>query len=379
MKFLITTESFYPQKNGISHVVQNIVYFLKSKGHEVIIATMKLDDKSIRTREDGVKIAEFNIKRNRFGNYVGENEKYIDFIKSCNVDVMINECVQTWTTDLILPILTELNCIKILHSHGYSGLDLKPINPFMKYWFHKYYKVLHTYLKNYDHIIYLSNILEDKKYGDRYNINHFSIIGNGVSKHFYKESYNNNILTNYNIEENYLVSVGNFSKYKNQKFLIESFYQVDNHSYSLVLIGNGDEYMKLMIQLKNKLDKKYGFRKVIFLSNIEVENIATIVRFASVFVYGSKREAYPLVILESMSLGVPFITTNIGNVKELPGGIIVDSQKEMVKRINDLLQNKEFSIKLGKEGSEYVKHNCDWQDITQRFIDIAINIKEGKL
>ena len=48
---------------------------------------------------------------------------------------------------------------------------------------------------------------------------------------------------------------------------------------------------------------------------------------AKLFVTGSTREAFPVVIVESMASGIPFICTDVGCVRFLPGGVVAKNKK----------------------------------------------------
>ena len=152
MKILITTEQYYPMLSGVSSVVTAIAEELAHLGHDVSVATGDLQRES--SIHNGVKIFEFKVQGG-FGNYYqGEIQKYRDFILEQNYDVLINECVQTWSTDLILPYLAQIKAKKILHSHGFSLLSYKTKNPWAYVKAKYYYSVLPKYLKEYDHLFF---------------------------------------------------------------------------------------------------------------------------------------------------------------------------------------------------------------------------------
>jgi glycosyltransferase involved in cell wall biosynthesis len=66
----------------------------------------------------------------------------------------------------------------------------------------------------------------------------------------------------------------------------------------------------------------------------------------------SKSEMQPLFLLEAMSASKPWISTNVGSVRELDGGIISQNHSSaLASNLFKLLQNIELRNQLGKKGS----------------------------
>ena len=83
--------------------------------------------------------------------------------------------------------------------------------------------------------------------------------------------------------------------------------------------------------------------------------------------------------LEAASVGLPFISTNVESVKEIRGGIIVSSPKEMAASIDKLLDNPEYRINLGFEGEKRVLEKYTWEIILQKYNDTFNRVIEGRL
>lgn len=58
-----------------------------------------------------------------------------------------------------------------------------------------------------------------------------------------------------------------------------------------------------------------------------------------------------------MAAGIPYISTDVGIVKYLPGGKIVDSVSEMAFWIDLLTKNRKVAHSLGNEGKYYADEN----------------------
>lgn len=358
MKILITTEQYYPIKSGVSSVVTSIAQELVAQGHSVYVAT------GFCKREvlvyNGVNIIEFKISGG-FGNYYrGEIQKYIDFVNSFDCDVLINECVQTWSTDLLLKYLSAFKCKKILHSHGFSLLSYKTKNPLAYVKAKFYYRKLHKYLKSYNHIFLLHEHTVETLYLKKYNIDNYSYLPNGVDEKF---------LACHKIEQSdkYLLNISNYFPLKNQEFLLEAYYK-SKTKYRLVLIGESilKEYLKKLQDLKKRFDEIYGFKRVDFLLNISRKETEQYLQNATLFLHSSKLEVFPMVIVESMAKGVPFVSTDVGNVSTLPGGYVVSSIEVMADKIDDLLSNtQEYNKKL-QEGLSLIHDKLLWSKIVKK-------------
>ena len=97
---------------------------------------------------------------------------------------------------------------------------------------------------------------------------------------------------------------------------------------------------------------------VLMLTNVVRSLIPDIVGNAKLYIVGSTIEQFSIAIAETMAKGVPFISTNVGNARLLPGGITVQSIGEMHKYMVSLTNDSIAYNLLSKNGKEYVLNNC---------------------
>jgi len=357
VKILITTEQYYPIKSGVSSVVTAIAEELYSNGHEIYVATgFENRDKLIH---NGVQILEFKVYGG-FGNYYrGEIDRYKDFILNFDCDILINECVQTWSTDLLLKYLPLIKAQKFLHSHGFSLLSYKTKNPLAYVKSKFYYYFLHKFLKNYDHIFLLHNKTVETQYLNKYKINTFSYLPNGVNSEFLVDA------SKIESKDKYLINISNYYPMKNQEFLMEAFYK-SKTNYKLILIGSAvlKNYLEKLKELKIEFDLKYGVKNVEFLLNISRDETIDYLKSATLFLHSSELEVFPMVIVESMAKRVPYVSTDVGNVSTLPGGYVVQSVDDMATKIDYLLSNTVEYEKKSLEGFFIVENKLNWSNIT---------------
>lgn len=75
---------------------------------------------------------------------------------------------------------------------------------------------------------------------------------------------------------------------------------------------------------------------------------------------GSKVEKVPLVLLTSYC-GIPFISTDVGCIRYLPGGISVDNIYEMSYWIDILCNNDKLYKNISKTLKEYSNDNYSFE------------------
>ena len=124
----------------------------------------------------------------------------------------------------------------------------------------------------------------------------------------------------------HLVTVGRISRVKRMDFLIDVTNELikDGMNVDLIICGDGEEKKTL-----EEKAKKLGVEdSIVFLGLLNREQIATVLSHSDLFVFASENEAMSLVVLESLYMGVPVVSTNVGDipyaVKDGTTGYIVD-------------------------------------------------------
>ena len=97
------------------------------------------------------------------------------------------------------------------------------------------------------------------------------------------------------------------------------------------------------------------------------------IKSASLYLMNSKWEAFPISIVESMAAEIPYITTDVGCIKYLPGGIVVKNAEEMSYWINLLVNNWEVGKEIGKAGNTYARHYLTKENVIDELERIVMN------
>ncbi len=356
MKVVITVNTYYPLKDGVQFVTQYHAENLVKKGYEVIVFTTNHGNESEQIH-NGVKIFRFNVV-NKHTIYSGEKQEYLQKLENelKNADVLINVCTQHPLTDWCFSIFDSINCKKILYMHGmydksFSSKMIFNISDLShKIWnnirWGIYYKKYKNIFKKYNKIVQLHKFDTGYIYfKKKYNIESF-IIENAVDDSFFDFSKE---------KEDYAISVANYMPRKNQEFLLRSFYKTNvGKDFKLILIGSKDnDYYHKIVSLKKKLEKEYGYKNVEILYDVDRSETINLIKKASIYLLGSKWEAFPISIIEAMAAKIPYISTDVGIVKYLPGGVIVKAEEEMAYWIETLSSDKKLCECIGSAGNQY--------------------------
>jgi len=203
----------------------------------------------------------------------------------------------------------------------------------------------------------------------------------------------------YNIKtDNLLINVSNFFYGKGQEYLADIGQELKNircrygnEDFTIVSISNSVKYpyeSLFMERCRNNFkNKDFPY---LFLRNIKREDVIAAFCSCNIFVFPSRKEVFPIVILEAMAASTPWISMDVGNVGYLEGGIAmcnpkVDKKgykiidKDMIisyaKNINGILDMYDPPCELGSEGNDIVEKYYQWDNITEKYYNIFLRDK----
>jgi len=357
MKFLFLTQSYYPDRCGVANVVSYLAEGLVDQGHEVTVFTEKRNRAIIS--QNGVNIKEFECRGNAAVGYQGEVQRYRDEVAAFTGDVIVAECAQVWCTDLILPILEQLKPLCVLHSHDFSYFKRKPKNPVTNIRWLLYFRRLARSVFNFNAVFVLDHSLSDKRWLESVGYKNVFELPNAANQRYFQEGaeLTDTVCSNFGLEVGaYVISVANYSLIKNQKGLIKSYLKSGNE-IDLVLIGSkfnaySDSILKeIAARKKNPVERTKP--RIYVLADLKPEEHLALLRGARAFVYASRLEAFPLVIVESIVSEVPWVSTDVGCVRNLPGGVVASNHRKLSsileKVLNDDLKLAELRNICAKE------------------------------
>jgi glycosyltransferase involved in cell wall biosynthesis len=130
----------------------------------------------------------------------------------------------------------------------------------------------------------------------------------------------------YQLDQRYVLYVGNIKPHKNLERLIDAFAQLRRTGVDDVqLLIIGDEISKFPA-LRRAVHRHKLHKHVRFLGFVTIETLAVLYRLASVFVFPSLYEGFGLPPIEAMASGTPVVTSNVSSLPEVVGdaALLVD-------------------------------------------------------
>lgn len=136
------------------------------------------------------------------------------------------------------------------------------------------------------------------------------VITNGINNKLIRKKAKEKIV--FKLPDEYIVYVGGFRREKCHIQLIESLSEfLKNNSLHLVFVGDG----LLREEIINKIKELELQDKIHLVGNIP--NPYPIIKKAKLSLVASRTESFSLVLVESLSLGIPVISTDCGGPKEI--------------------------------------------------------------
>ena len=252
-----------------------------------------------------------------------------------------------------------------------------------------------TFLDNKDKfkIILHSDSYQDFQFSDRYGLD-YSVIPNGVDLDEFSNN-NKSFRDSYNIsEDNIILCVSNFFPGKGQYHLARVGDQLRNlrgeEDFVFVFIAT-DTGFSFEKKEEDKLKSEMQKRKINYkiLKNIPREDTVSAFLDADAFAFPSQQEVAPLVILESMAAGLPWLCMPVGNTKDLYGGKLIPFTKQnrdgslsygdssydfFAKHIDSIIDNKYgIADQLSEEGQCSVENYYNWRVLSGRYEEVIFN------
>lgn len=388
MKILHTVEFYHPSVGGAQEVVKQLSERLVKLGHDVTVATTRLYNRDF-TSWNGVKIEEFNISGNAVRGFSGEVDRYQKFILGSDFDVIMNYAAQQWATDLVLPILNKITAKKVFVPCGFSGLYLPE--------YENYFEQMKIWLRQYDACVYLSNDYRDINFARECRADSNAVLipnGAGADEFNWKPDMDLRARLNIPGDHFLILHVGSHTGGKGHKEAIQIFKKAKIKHATLLIVGNsfggGCTRSCRLAETFNNWNplSKLSDKKIIIKSLSRNETVAAY-HEADLFLFPSNIECSPLVLFEAMASRTPFLTTDVGNSKEIiewsNGGALLPTLKFAngyvkadVKTAADVLQQLFYDSKKRKElasnGYKKWKDSFTWEKITKQYEDLYLNI-----
>lgn len=260
------------------------------------------------------------------------------------------------TLSMVAAYLLDISFSFTAHAYDIYGDDL--IN---------YYKIkcskfiITCTLNGKNKLIEINNVIDDKD---------IHVVYHGVDIEKFKPIQNKSYLNN----KVNILNIGRLSKEKSQEDIILVCERLKdmNFPFECTIVGDGPYKDKLQKMIMEKNMESY----ITLAGKVFQEDILKYYQNADVFLLTSREENLPNVLLESLSAGVPVITTNVGAIPELiknmQTGILVapGDIRQMIEAIILLYNDNQLMEKLRINGIKCVSENFNFNNSINDIMNI---------
>lgn len=362
----ITIFSLHLGYGGIERCVANLANLLYKEYEVEIIATYKLNDVPAFDINKKVKITylidKYTPNREEWKNAIKKlrpikfiketykavkclslrKTKTVEAMKQCDSDIIISTRVlfNKW-----LGIYGKSKAYKIGWEHNHHHQDLEYANG------------VANSCRNLDALVLVSDSLRNyyKKKMKQLDIKCRCV--------FIPNMLDDIPKTTSKLSEKRIISVGRLSKEKGYVDLIEIFKEFNklNPDWRLDIVGDGSERNKVV-------DRIYQYNltnNVTVHGYLKKKEINELLKKSSLYVMTSYTESFGIVLIEAMSHGIPCLAfTSAEGANDLisnnENGYLIENRdfSEMVNRMNELVNDKDKRIELGKNARETSLKYC---------------------
>ena len=392
MKIALVCPASLPatQFGGIVFLAVDLAQEISEMGHNVTIYTTDLDfsngsNKFNKKLPRIEKFGKFLINRTHVWfslKLFFVNTSMSKEIENDKPDIIHTIGLRSFQSIIAWRVSKKLNIPLVVSDQG--GLTTHPFLAESGFFLKTLYKIQDFFIKkiiNDASVISVANEYEQKIFSSLNKKSRIEIIRNGVnlkklvSKHNFKEKYQ--------INSNFILFVGRFSKSKGIETLINAFSIVKNKlkdsNIHLVIMGVDFGYQAEMEKLIKKLNLS---EEIKVIKNPPRDDVISAYGESEFLVLPSQWELSPLVPLESFAFKKPVISTNSHGipytVQNNKNGILVEPENsfELSNAIVKLLNDPELRNKLGLSGYNFVNEECNCVSMAKNSLKLYEDILE---
>lgn len=377
---------------GMQEVVKQLSERLVRLGHEVTVATTRLQERTDRVL-NGVHLEEFGICGNLAIGMSGEVERYQRFLLDSTFDIITNFAAQQWATDAMITILGRISARKVFVPTGFSRLYTPQ--------YMQYFASMPLWMKQYDMNVFLSDDYRDINFARENGVTNTVLIANGASEEEFSGCSFIDIRQRLKIskEDLLILHVGSHTGAKGHAEAMEIFSKANLANATFLLVANdvgGDcsRSCRWKSRILNVLPARRRDNKKIIVTTLPRKETVAAYHAADLFLFPSNIECSPLVLFESMASGTAFLSTDVGNAAEIinwsGGGIVLPTSRDSkgyshadipgaVRMLEELAENKLKREQMACEGYNAWLERFTWGKIAGEYEKLYYRLTEGTL
>ena len=361
VKLVHTVERYAPLIGGAERVVQRVSEGLASRGHEVVVVTS--GSRGSETL-NGVRIERFPLSGNAARGIRGDTRAMLRLVDEFAPDVVFNYAAQTWHADTFASRIGERRPYRlVLAPCGFSALD----DPR----YARYFTQMRSWLPHYDALVLHSAVYRDWDFavaaGTPPDMMH--VIPNGADDPPPQRAHAR--------AETLFATVGSHVRSKGHSDFVAAVRQIASTSAARGLVvappRRGVDIAR-GCQPRCLLESLRPDRVIRFIDGRPPGAVGGVLAEADAFLFPSQIECAPIVILEAMAAGVPWISYDVGNVRELAGGVVVGGFDELLNTGAQLARLPGERARLGEAGRNAWRQRHRWPQIVDRYEQLFLSL-----
>jgi 1,2-diacylglycerol 3-alpha-glucosyltransferase len=378
MKILIVADNYYPNVNGSSYFTQRLAYYLKQRGHEILVIAASRSLRHEPFSHNGIDV--FGIRSYslgfiyndfRFSLPIGISSVIEEKVREFHPDVIhiqdhfvISPVVQKVAKELNIPVMgtnhfMPENLLHYLHLPESLEQIAKKIAwaQFKKIF--EQLKIVTTPTKTAAELLKQVNLTKP-----------VLPISNGIDLQKFRPGNNGEYLKQrYKLSNKpILLYVGRLDKEKNLDAVIRALPEAlektrlrqgfgGQADFQFLIAGKGAECERLK-SLVNELNLN---QSVIFAGFVPDEDLPNLYMIADCFVIGGIAELQSLVTMEAMASGLPVVAVNAMALPELvhhgENGYLfeLNDSENLSGYLANIFSNSELRKQMGKKSLEFIQ------------------------
>jgi len=367
MKILLINSEYPPIGGGAGHASSNIARVLAQRGHDVLVLTSHWDDLPFEEKRDAIEIIRLSVLRRKMDRsnafeqisfIFGASFRTFGLVRHFKPDVTLAFFgLPSGAVALLLKQLYQIPYVVSLRGGDVPG--------FRPYDFRIYHKLAAPFLrsvwKHADSIVANSNGLQKLalSFDSHYEI---PVIPNGVDVSQFTVS-------NRNWSSPRILSVGRVVHQKGFDLGMSALSQLKDLEWNWTIAGDGPQMSAL-----KAMSKEYGINERIhFVGWLSAEQLKEQYSSANVFLFPSRHEGMPNVVLEAMASGLPILATKIAGNEELvvdgeTGKLVSTEDVESLREsLRPLLVDAQMREQMGRAARQRVESLFSWNRVAEQY------------
>jgi len=350
MRIAICTNFYHPSQGGAEIVAKRVAEYY-AQSHEVSVFTRGLMSRKDRN-VGGVEIREYD---------PASRDGFLGSLKKWKPEFVL---VYSDMFDFLLPLIQNYDGRLSIGLCGANRLHDRPgdMNRFVEC------------SGKISSIFVHSTVDRDYKLCQRLKLMDIvKVIPNGVDfSEFDGNKETRTSLLPKHADSYWILNVSNFFPGKGQSHILDILQQMSPPrpvTYIQVASKSDFSFCKTMEEDWNRrCSQKVANVTVSLQKGIPREKVVGFFKNANAFCFSSEKEVAPLVLLECLAAGLPWVSANVGNASELPGGFCIGSVRDSRGYVvfDDRLRRK-FGQRLGEILYDGRTPDCDRTQVEKTY------------